>query len=235
MNIIEIYNAVADKVKPEQNGTLAISSFNIKSKTAELRLLDYISGDVEGIKPPEPYTTLKVKDWLSYFLKTQTGVTEEGRFAKPDDYYMFESMTIIGSYKDENCGEPIVHVGCDTSIELLDSAVYDKRCFTHIKSLKPSIKKPITRIVGNEFEFNPADLGSIKLVYKKYPEYGQVKIKIDPVFNDEVPDPATSIDYEWPEFARGLLTWFICQQYPTGTREAALTQQLAVEAKSVRG
>lgn len=235
MNVIEIYNAVADKVKPEQNGALAISSFNIKSKSAELRLLDYLSGDVQGITPPEPYTTQKLRDWLSYLLFTKPGIVENGVFEKPDDYYMFENMAIIGSYKDDNCGNEIVQEGCDTTIELLDGAVFDNRCNTHIKSLRPSIKKPIAKIVGKNFEFNPADLGSIKLTYKRYPVYGEVKVAIDPIYNDEVPDSATSIDYEWPDFARGLLIWFICQQYPTGTREAALAQQLNNEGKSVRG
>lgn len=235
MNIIEIYNAVADKVKPEQNGTLAISSFNIKSKTAELRLLDYISGDVAGVAPPEPYTTQKVRDWLSDFLFKQPGVVENGIFEKPEDYYLFDSMAILGSYKDDDCGEEIIRAGCDTPIELLDSAVYDARCFTHIKSLKPSIKKPISKIVGNNFEFNPSDLGSIALTYKRYPVFGEVKVMVDPVYNNEVPDPNESINYEWKDYARELLVWFICQQYPTSTRETSVRQQLEAEGKSARG
>lgn len=235
MNVVEIYNAIADKIKPEQNGTLAISSFNIKSKTAELRLLDYLSGDVSGITPPEPYTTQKVRDWLSYFLFTQNGIVEGGGFEKPADYYMFENMAIIGSYKDDDCGDEVLREGCDTPIELLDGAAYDERCKTKIKSLKPSIKKPISKIVGQNFQFNPKDLGSIKLTYKRYPVFAVVKVMVDPIYNDEVPDPATSINYEWPDFARGLLIWFICQQYPTSTREAALAQQLNNEGKTVRG
>lgn len=234
MNIIEIYNAVQDKVREEQNGSLTISSFNIKSKSAEIRLLDYLSGDVEGIKPPEPYTTMKVRDWLTYFLKSEKLVVEEGMLEKPSDFYMEENASIIGSYKDEQCDEVVTVNGCDTPIEILDGAVYDQRCFTYIKSLQPSIKKPIAKIVGNNFVFNPSDLGSINLTYKRYPVFGEVKVKIDPVYNDEVPDPVTSINYEWPDFARGLLIFFICEQYPVSTRENAFAEQLQLEGKSVR-
>lgn len=224
-----------DKVKVEQNGSLTFTSYNIKSRLGELRLLDYLSGDVEGLKPPEPYTTQKVRDWLTYFLISVKRLVQDGTLAKEPDYYMWEAASLIGSFKDELCGEPVTITGCDTPIELLDVAVFDARCQTYIASLKPSLKKPIAKSVGKNFEFLPVDLGSVKITYKRLPVFGEIKTTIDTVYNIEIPDPATSIPYEWPEFARPLLTWFIAQQYSVSNREKALTEQLLVEGKTVRG
>lgn len=235
MDSVSIYFDVIDKVKEEQNGSVSISSFNRKSRIAELKLLDYLSGDVEGLKPPEPYQNEKIRDWLTVLLTPVKRVVENGVLAKEENYYMFENASVIGSYRDEHCGEEVIITGCDTPIELLDGAVFDKRCGTHIESLKPSIKKPIAKLVGENFEFNPKDLGSINLTYKRVPVFGEVKVKVDPVYMNEIPDPATSINYEWPEYSRPLLVWFISQEYAVSNRETNLTQQLQAEGKSTRG
>lgn len=235
MNVITLYDTVADKVKQEQNGVLSISSFNIKLKSACLWLLDYISGDLEGQKPPEPYTTQKDVDYLSQFVTTQKGVTEDSEFPVPENYYLFQNMSVLGSYKDELCGDPITVTGCDTPIELLDSAMFDKRCQTYIKSLKPSIKKPIAKIEGGLFVLNPGDLGSIKLVYVRYPISGEVKVVYNNTYGQDEPDPLTSIDCEFGEWARNLLVWKISQDYAVANRERALTEELQVEGKSSRG
>ena len=84
------------------------------------------------------------------------------------------------------------------------------------------MRKPIARIVGENFEYAPIDLGSVELIYTKYPVPAEVKVTVDTVYNNEIPDPINSVDYFWPEFARNLLIYFITQQYPVGTREKAL-------------
>lgn len=242
MNVIDLFNTTADKVKQEQNGELSIASFNLKLKSACIWLLDYLSGSIEGLVPPEPYLTQKSKDYLAPLLTTVKGIVEDGTFNVPAQYFMFENMSVLGSYKDQECGEEIIRAGCDTPIELLDSAVYDQRCFTYIKSLKPSMRKPIAKIESSDldssilvFKFQPSDLGSIKLVFKRYPIYGEVKVKVDPVYNDEIPDPDTSIDCEFGEWARNLIVWHIVQSYAGSNRENALQEQNQVIAKSVRG
>lgn len=235
MNIIEIYQAVQDKVREEQNGVLTIASFNIKLKSASIWLQDYLTGDIEGIKPPEPYTTQKLRDFLSILLTTTTGIVEGGLFAKPENYYMWDAFSIIGSWKDEECGEEVIRIGCDTPIEILDGDVFNSRCQTHIKSLQPSIKKPIAKIVGNSFQCLPEDLGSVKLTYKRYAIPGEVKVVYDPLYGQDVPDPVNSIDSEWPDYALNLLVWRISASYATANREDNLKQQLQVDGKSARG
>lgn len=235
MNIITLYDTVADKVKQEQNGVLAYKSFNIKLESASLWLQDYITGDIEGVKPPEPYNNQKLRDFVSILLITVKGITEEGLFPKPADYYMWDEFSIIGSWKDEECGDEVIRKGCDTPIEILDGDTFNERCKTHIKSLQPSIKKPIAKIVGNNFHCLPEDLGSVKLTYKRYVTAGEIKSVFDPIYGEDIPDTVNSIDSEWPDYALNLLVWKISSQYATGNREDALKQQLQVDGKSVRG
>lgn len=235
MDIISLYKDVMDRTAVEQNGGITIEKFNRFNRIAELRLLDYLSGDVEGIKPPEPYSNQKVRDWLSIFITPHKAVVSNGSFAKPANFYRYESNAIIGSYLDDVCGKETFVSKGDTPIEILDAPQFDKRCETYIKSLLPSIKKPIGKMVGNTIETKPKDLGSVVLYYVRYPVFGEVKIKVDQVYNDEVPDPATSINSEWPEFAREFLIYFITKQYTPSTREKALAEQNELTGKSARG
>lgn len=225
MDIISVYNDYLDRTGAEQNGGTSIEKFNRYSKLAELRLEDYLSGDISGVTPPEPYTTEKLRDFLSTMLRSDTMQVQNGSFTKPDDYYKFDSSSIIGSYKDELCGEEVLITGEDTPIEILDGPQFTMRSQTYIKSLRPSAKKPIGKMVGDTIETLPKDLGSVKLYYIRYPVFGEIKVKKDPVYNDEIPDSATSVNYQWKESVRNLLLYFICQQYPVSTREKAFVEQ----------
>lgn len=234
--IIELYNAVNDKVRPDENGSISLTSFNIKNKAAGLNLLDYITGDVEGVKPPEPYLTQKNRDWLAWLIKKYPAQVSNGVMQRPADFYRFESLKVIGSYLDENdCGEVAIVHNADTPIDLLDSQAFDQRQITHIKSLRPSANKPIAKMTEDGFEFAPKDLGSVKLEYVHMPVFGEIKVKHDPVYNEDVPDDANSINPSWPDFAFNLLVWFISRAYGVGNRERSLQEQLQVEGKSVRG
>lgn len=236
MNVISVYNDVMDRTATEQNGGITIAKFNRYLKLGSLRLLEYLSGDVEGVKPPEPYLNQKLKDFLTILLATDTKQITNGVSPKPADYYMFENLKVIGSYLDVNeCGEEEIVSKGDTVIDLLDSQQFDKRCLTYIKDLRPSMKKPIAKMVGQNFYYMPVDLGSVKLEYKRYPIHGEVKVKIDQLYNDEVPDDVNSIDTEWPDFARNMLVYFITAFYPVATREKAFVEQNELVNKSSRG
>lgn len=225
MDIISLYNDAIERVAAEQNGSLTISQFNRYNRIAELRALDYLTGDVEGVKPPTPGDNQKLRDWLSVFISKKLLVVNNGEFEKPTDYYLFGSSSVIGSYRDDVCGKDTIVSKGDTPIEILDGQQFEYRCGTHIRSLKPSMTRPIGRMVGNNILTMPNDLGSVTIYYIRYPKFGEVKVMVDPVYNNEVPDPINSVNSEWPEFARNFLLYFIVQQYPARTRERAITEQ----------
>lgn len=235
INAIDLYLSVMDKVAEEQNGSMGIARYNRFSKMAELRLMDYLTGDVAGIQPPENYTTLKDKDFTSPFVAKHTAQVQGGVVAKPSDYYEFENAWVIGSYRDKMCEEPALITGDNTPIELTDNDAFDERNNSYILNVKPTMKKPIMKMDGDGFYFSPKDLGSVIISYKRLPIFGEIKIKHDNEFNQDVPDEVNSVNYQWPMGCAGLLEYYIMQQYPTRTREVAFTQQLNAEGKSARG
>ncbi len=237
MLISEIYNDVAlDNINEAENAQLSYAMFNRLSKRAELRLLDYISGDIEGVKMPAPYTTSKVKDFLSPFIKKFRTNILGGVITKPTDYYGYENMYKLGENTPIECDEELEDdgVSCNTIIELLDGAKYNARCKTKIEGLQPSFEKPISKLVGSEFEFNPSDLGAITLEYIRYPEFGKIVSKMDDVYNQEIVDESKSVNYEWDEKCRELLCFFITDTFSIHTREQALKTHNQLTSKLVR-
>lgn len=233
----DIYNSVAlDTVNSAENGDLSFSMFNRMSRLGELRLLDYISGDIEDLKPPAPYTSQKIKDYLSDFITKYPKNVEDGLIIRPDDYYGFENIYMIGDFsKTSTCDEGIDDEGtCDTPIELVDGSEFKQRCQSYIRGLRPTFSKPITKMVGKTFEFMPKDIGSVVLEYIRYPKYAQIVSKQDLIYNDLVVDEDLSINYEYGDWAKELLVYFITRQFSTSTREDNLLQRTQVTAKLVR-
>lgn len=224
MNTASVYNDVIKVINKEQNGLLTADMFNSYLRRAELYLLDFLTGDIGGQKAPLPYLTQKNKDWLSPFITSREGVVSGGRFQKPEDYYVYENMFLIGG--EVECDEEGDQKEVDrhyVSIEIMDSSKFDKRSETWIKKLKPDFGKPISKIVGKFFYFNPADLGSVKLEYIRYPKYGSVKSVVDPQFNDNM--IVTNVALEWDEYAREYFVNFIVDQFSINTRDGALMNQ----------
>lgn len=237
ISVVEIYQDVArDNVNQSENGDLSYAMFNRISKRAELRLIDFLTGDVSGRIPPEPYLTQKNKDWLHPFLKKKSGAFVSGSFRIPDDYYTFDNMYLVdaGSIPcDDDDG--VADQQCNTPIEILDGSQFNYRCKTYIKELRPSYKKPVAKIIDGGFEAMPKDLGVATIEYIRYPNFAFIVSQFNPVFNDEEPNPTASRNYEWPEYARDLLVWFITDTFSIHTREGALKKANMETGKSTRG
>lgn len=218
MDIISVYNDVYFQINKD-GGYLSIDDFNALSKRTELKVLDYISGDITGQVPPIPNLTQKNNDWLSKFITPYRKNVVDGFIDKPKDYYGFEELYRINGTKKDCEGEVYIP---NAPIELLSASKFSYRATTFIKELKPSATKPIAKIVGDKFEFLPKDLGSVQLSYIRYPDFGKIVSKIDEQYNDVVPDPLKSKDYEWDEWAREFFVYYICQAFSIHTRENAL-------------
>ena len=247
INVNDIYLDTLDRINESDNGQLSIDRFNRYSWIAQLNMLDWLSGDISAKTPatrysaqqstPEPYETQKDKDWLSPFITPYPVQVVQGKIAKPPDYYQFENMYLLGQFNEQtNCIEQITATGvnCNTSIELLDGDKYTDRCETYITRLQPSFVRPISKLVGNNFIFNPTDLGSITLEYIRYPKRATLKTVLDPVYNNQVYDPVNSVDFEWGEYARSILVWFIADLYFNFTREQSGKQFNEATGATVR-
>ncbi len=237
LSISSVYNDVAlDAVNSAENGQLSYKKFNRLSRRAELKMLNYLGGDIENMKPPIPYDNQLLRDILAPMVTPYPVQVVSGKITRPIDYYSFDSMVLLGNYQAEiECEEESEIVeGCNTVIEVLDSSTFDLRCKTFIEGLEPSFNKPIAKMVGREFQFMPVDLGSVRLQYVRYPIFGIIVSKLDTVYNEQVVDEALSTNYEYDEFARDLLVYYIVKEFGVGTRETALLQANELNGKSAR-
>lgn len=241
LNVIEVYNDVEFRINQAENGNFSYAKFNAVSWLAQLNLIDWLTGSLSGVEPPEPYLSQKNIDWVSDFIKEHKASAVDGRITRPSDFYLYQDLYKINGKKQSDCEEddeenditqedlpntPITHLSLDK---------FNWRGKTYIKDLRPSHKSPIAKTFKKSYEFNPKDIGSVCLEYIAYPQRAEIKVKIDDEFNNEVPDPDTSINFEWGEYARGLLVWFICDEYFNNTRENAGKQLNAATGKTPRG
>lgn len=227
INVNDLYLDSLDIISKEENGAFPVSVYNRYSWVAQLKMLDYLSGDLENEQPPIPYLSQKNKDWLSPFITRKDDNVTNGYILKPSNYYGYENLYRIGGkVTDTDCDDTDEENtnDCNTVIELLDGAKFTQRCNSYIEGLKPSLNKPIAKLVGNRFEFAPKDLGSVSLEYIRYPRKAVLKTKINTEYNDEEYDPLTSVDFEWDEYARPMLTWFIIDSFSNRVREQTLKQ-----------
>ena len=235
VSAIEIYETVTkDSINKWESGYASIDMFNRLSKRAELRIVDWLSGDVAGVQPPEPWLTQKNRDWLSPFITKFPTSVVNGSFDKPEDYYRYDNSSRLGSKVEDDCEEETSIDECDTPITILDGDKFNQRCITYIKDKKPSFKKPIAKLIGNQFDVRPKDLGSVTLEYIRYPKFAAVGKTMDLVYNEEVADPNNTTDYEWGPWAMDVLIFYISNFFADHTREQALKQFTAATGKGAR-
>lgn len=225
LGIIELYNdVVKDSANSDQNGELSYEQFSRLSRRAELLLFDWLSGRVSGDTAPIPWTSQKDKDWLSPFITKYPKQVVNGEIVKPSDYYQWENFYRIGSKEGIDCEDDELDATdpCNTAIEIVDGQEFYERCRTDIEELQVSLDKPIAKLIGNKIEVLPKDLGSVCLEYIRYPLFGSITGKIDPLYNEEVPDVV--VDYEYDEWARPFLVFWIVDMFCNKTRETAEKQ-----------
>lgn len=221
-----IYDSVVnDLVNITENGNMTFPMFNRCSKRAELRMVDYITGDVEGVKPPEMYTTEKVKEWVSSIIEAEAKYISDGFFEKPEGYYRIDNMYFVGDRTDKDCkavDETFVKGVYGGEIEMVGGKEFYRRINSSIVGQSPTYQKPICKMVGDGFVFAPKDAGMVALEYVRYPKYARIVSMVDPVFYKEVIDEVASTDYEYSEFATDLLIYFMIESFAYYTREPEL-------------
>jgi len=212
--VVEIYQDVKDQVNLPVMGRFSIDLFNRFSKLAELTLIDWLTfKEGQGRKPveaPAPWLTQKNKDWLQPFIAEYSVYAPKDGFSAPKNYYTFEDMRLV-------------EVGCDdeldeNKIDLLTSQAFS----TRRKSTIPGMNGKICEQVDNKFRFSPAEIGDVKLIYIRFPQFASVLKSIDQRYNTEVPAATGNVNYEWHEGVRSILVhniasrFFVKQKDPTG-------------------
>jgi len=213
----------------KENGYISISDFNRLSKMAEDRLLDWITGRVEGNILPIMYINQKDKDYVSPFITPYKTSLVDGKITKPADYYTYENLFAL-IVEDIICDEDDVECGSNDDVaeitkvpvKLLDGDQFVSRLTSRIDGLRPTDKKPIAKEVGNYFEFAPNALAGVVLEYIRYPKYGVAVGMIDQIYNEEVINEGASTDYEWGEYAHKFLVQIIVDLFINSVRDTAM-------------
>lgn len=227
----------------KEGGEILHSDYNRLSKQAENRLMYWITGDIRGGVPPEPYLTQKNKDFISQFITSfKSNLDSNGRITRPDNYYQFENMFAL-SLIDTTCDDPDTDCDSDeitdeiksTPIELVDGSKFTHRLKSNITGLRPTIKRPITKQIGKEFEIAPKDVAAVTLEYIRYPVYANIVSTDNTTFRDEEINEAASTNYEWDENAREMLIFIITDLYSNHIREKALKEHNAATGKTING
>lgn len=240
IDVISLYKDAENQALVEANGSLNYTLFNSISRLAELDVMDWATGDITGRQPPEPYITQKNLDLCAPFIKTEKLQVVNGSVPFPNEYYGLENLYLLGNYRSGNSDceegeEQEVNIlkDANTPIEILTGAQFNVRCNTYIQGLQPSFTKPIAKVAGKTFEFMPKDLGSIGIQFYRYPVFAKITTVLDPVYNEEVPDPLTSTNYEWDEKTRGLLLWFIIDRFSNRISNKA-QKEFNISSRNIR-
>lgn len=243
MDIISLYEDIGrDNINHDENGYMSYPMFNRMMQRASNRTLDYITGDAANQTLPISYSTQKAKDFIAYLITKYSSVISNGTIERPSDYYSYDNLFILSLKDQQGCDTDI---NCDqdtpteqivqTPVEMLDGQQFYVRSQTYIKGLKPSPQKPICKMVGNTIEFLPKELGSCTLEYIRYPQPGYIVPMEDPIYYNEVANPALSVASEWGEWAREMLIFFATDSFANHVREQALKQFNQITGKTVRG
>lgn len=229
IEIKSIYDDVSDVVAQTQNGSLSFDRFNRFSKRAELEFIDWLTGKIDVPNMPQPYLSQKNKDWVAPFIVKLPANITGGTITVPADYYLYEDLYRIGNKIDDDCEDDdedngITTKTCDPVITMLDSAQFNMRCNTYIDELRPTPNNAIAKRTGNEIQFMPSDLGSVTLEYVRYPVFGKIVTEMDTEFNEEVINEAASTNYEWGEYAREHLIWFVADMFANNTSNRSLKE-----------
>lgn len=223
ISVSSVYNDVAnDSVYKDANGFLDYNMFNRMSRRAELRLMDWLTGDVTGQRLPASFSNQKTKDWLSHLLTAYSASLDvNGKFTKPEDYYYYDNMFAL-SQTNNDCEDE--ETDCEVNIPaskeifksfitLLDGDKFNARQKSFIKSLRPSSGKPIAKEIGNAFEIEPKGLAGVTLEYIALPVFAKIVTMVDPVRNDVIINDAASTNYGWSEAVREALIYFIANAF----------------------
>lgn len=114
------------------------------------------------------------------------------------------------------------------NIEVVDSAKKGDRLTSDIEGMRPDKNFPIAEQLQDGFEIDPADLGSVVMVYLTEPQKNVKRLVMtyNESLDTEVYDSVNSVDPEWPTTMAVELASKIASLFAIFVRENGLIQQI---------
>jgi hypothetical protein len=177
---VDVFKKTAEFIsnKVQSGGTVTASQFSLIANQAQLAVFERDWAQFVA--------TGHSSDFMDWFLKNIT-VTPDmvtGYVPYPSDY---QHTAGVRSYYNRK----------ERPVEAVENKMWGEVQASQI--MQPTKTFPKYTEFSTEFRFLPRDIGIVMLDYWKIPTVPVWGYTI--VLNEQVYDPTTSVDFEWPEFA----------------------------------
>lgn len=224
-------------LRKKQSGSFTPDEFNLAINAASKEMFSKRYGFLSQKQLPPAARTgweseQKIRDDMHYLLTREyKTVDSSGRAEFPDDYVHISSLRYryyvnidCASTEDPNLVPKYINIDILSDDRLAERLSAPKR-------YAPDKKNPIAQLFGDQhIQVYPTDLQRIEVNYLKMP--------VKPVWgytgtgNTKTYDPATSVDFDWPEQVEVELALIVLRNMGISIREQEITQYaIAMEGK----
>jgi hypothetical protein len=237
-SIVTVYNTLIDLVNKDQRGMVTPSVFNSFAQLAQVKVFNKMFDNlvqtknlrIRGIDPADDKSMVKrIKEDLSYFIKTSDITKASGVFSKPTDLARTVSLSTKGVF------------AFNTATEIPIEIIYDKdklRRILRSPVVAPKENYPIA-MVEEDITVYPDSVNKITLTYYKIPQSRNTTTDAREAFPPSisfisttgVADEANSKNFELPEHYTDELVFEIGSMIGLNLRDADVVNYSQVKEK----
>jgi len=236
-SIVTVYNTLIDLVSKDQRGMVTPSIFNSFAQLAQLKIYNKMFENlvqsknlrIRGIDPADDKSMVKrIKEDLSYFIKTEDVSKANGVFEKPEDLSRLVSLSTKGVF------------AFNTATEIPIELIYDKdklRRILRSPVVAPKENYPIA-MVEEYITVYPDSVNKVTLTFYKIPQgrtsadarTAQVP-SLSFIADTGVANEAASVNFELPEHYTDQLVFEIGSMIGLNLRDADVFNYSQVKEK----
>lgn len=168
-SIKTVFDAVKDIINKDQQGFIAVDTFNTFARIAQLNVYNRLFSEIKEAKKMSRASVMgsrdksrikQIEEDLSFFAKSETLSRENGVFTKPHDYNRLISITTDGSILLDQSTRRIIDV-------CYDEDKFDRLMLSPLS--KPKESSPLA-LISDKIEVYPTNINRIKVRYYKTPQ-----------------------------------------------------------------
>ena len=236
-SIVTVYNTLIDLVNKDQRGMVTPSIFNSFAQLAQVKVFNKMFDNlvqaknlrIRGIDPADDKSMVKrIKEDLSYFIKTSDITKASSVFSKPTDLARTVSLSTKGVF------------AFNTATEIPIEIIYDKdklRRILRSPVVAPKENYPIA-MVEEDITVYPDSVNKITLTYYKIPQgrnTSDVRVAQVPslsfISTTGVADANASVNFELPEHYTEDLVFEIGSMIGLNLRDADVVNYSELKEK----
>jgi hypothetical protein len=239
-SIKTVFDAVKDIINKDQQGFIAVDTFNTFAKIAQLNVYNRLFSEIKEAKKMSRGSVMgsrdksrikQIEEDLAFFAKSETISRDGGVFSKPYDFNRLISITTDGSILLDQSTRRIIDI-------CYDEDKFDRLMLSPLS--KPSEIAPLA-LISDKIEVYPTNINRIKVRYYKTPQSRDsetgARLEEVPRYQvtnyDSPDDPYSSADiqydFELPERYETDLIIEICKMAGVNLRDDQVTSFASTE------